>query len=180
MFETESKNIALATVFGVVIFVLKAFLPFPLDKFLIAFQVTLLAFGSLLIGSLGATYVSLIGGTLTALWRPLTALTILMFSLVYGVLIDGFTLLLRVKDSKGGIRLYRVIVSLTVSSVIIGLVSYYTSALLLKIVPYDPIVGLATLLAGLVNGVVAGCLVTLVWKKLAVRETGRETKRAGS
>lgn len=165
VFRTKPKKIALGTLFGVGIFVLKVVLPFPFDKFLIVFQVLFLALGSLLMGSLGATFVSLVGGVLTAFWRPLTAPTILIFSLIYGLLVDSCILVFG-EPSKEGVKLYHMIISLALSSVIVGLVSYYTSVFLLKIVPYNPIIALATLLAGLTNGVIGGYLVTYSWRKI--------------
>jgi hypothetical protein len=49
--------------------------------------------------------------------------------------------------------------------VIVGVLSYYASAFIVNFVPWDSAVAMMTLLAGIVNGVVAGYLVTYLWKK---------------
>jgi hypothetical protein len=66
----KSKRLALATLFGVLIFVSKIPLVTPLDKAAIVVQALLLPVGYLLMGRFGATYVSAVGGLLTAILRP--------------------------------------------------------------------------------------------------------------
>ena len=116
MVAIESRNVALIVLFGVLIFILKTFLPFPFDKFLVVFQALLLALGSLLISVLGATSVSLISGILTAFLRVSTASTIILFALIYGLLVDGCILLFKVKTSKGAVDRSKIIVSLIITS----------------------------------------------------------------
>jgi len=163
MFEVKPWEIALSALFGVVIFVFKTVLPFPYDKFLFAPQPLLLALGSLLMGIPGATFVSLVSGSLTMLLRSSEAFTIFLFSIIYGVLIDGFFLVFKVKTSKE-VKLYRLLVSLAFSSVIVGVISYYV-AIMLNVMPFHTIIMLATMFSGLVNGVIAGYLTEYIWRK---------------
>jgi len=75
--------------FGVAVFISKIALPSPFDKTLVAFQALFLTLGALL---MGATYVSFVGGVLTAFWRASMAPFTLAFALMYGLLIDSFYL----------------------------------------------------------------------------------------
>lgn len=69
----QSKRVAVATLFGAVIFVTKTVLPSPIGHMFIVVHALLLALGALLLRRMGATYVSVIGGVLTALWRTALA-----------------------------------------------------------------------------------------------------------
>lgn len=60
----------------------------------------LLTLGYLVIGRLGATYVAVIGGLLTATLRPAFSPFTLLFALLYGLLTDCFCTLFKVKLHK--------------------------------------------------------------------------------
>jgi hypothetical protein len=162
--------------FGVAVFISKVALPSPFDKALVMFQALFLTLGALLIGMMGATYVSLVGGVLTAFWRASTAPFTFTFALTYGLLVDGLIPAFKAKNSKGDVKTSRVVAAVTVSTGIVGLASYYVSVFVVKIIIRPPIViyiaGLAInvvetaiLIAGLINGFIAGYMASYVWKR---------------
>jgi len=162
--------------FGVAVFISKIALPYPFDKVLVAFQALFLVLGALLIGVMGATYVSLVGGILTAFWRGPMALFTLAFALMYGLLVDSLILGFKAKSSKGDVSSSRMVAAVTVSTGIVGLTSYYVSVFVAQIIPRSPIdvyiagfainvVEVAILIAGLINGLIAGYVATYVWKR---------------
>ncbi len=150
--------------FGVAVFISKVALPSPVDKMAIGFQALFLALGSLLMGLPGATFVAFIGGILTAFWRAPMAPFTLFFAMVYGLLVDGFILILKVRNSNGDVRPSRMIASLAASTGIVGLASYYTTTLV-GIIPHNPFLDVTILVTGVINGVVAGYVATYVWKR---------------
>ena len=165
--ESRSRQIALATIFGVVIFIFKLILPFPIDKFLLVFfQCTLLALGSLLVGFGGATYVSLIYGVLTAFARPTTGLSIFIFAILYGVLVDGLIRVVGSLDNPQDINLYSLITVLAISSSMVGVISYLVTVYLLHIMPFNSMIFLSTLVTGLITGIIAAYLVKFILKRI--------------
>jgi len=162
--------------FGVAVFISKIALPYPFDKALIVFQALFLALGALLIGVMGATYVSLVGGVLTAFWRASMALFTLAFALMYGLLVDSLILVFKAKSSKGDVSSSRMVAAVTVSTGIVGLTSYYVTVFVVPIITRSPtvvyiagfainVVEVAILIAGLVNGLIAGYVASYVWKR---------------
>ncbi len=162
--------------FGVAVFISKITLPSPFDKTLVVFQALFLTLGALLIGVMGATYVSLVGGVLTAFWRASTAPFTFTFALMYGLLVDALILGFKAKSSKGDVKTSRMVAAVTVSTGIVGLTSYYVTVFVIPIIPRISIVisiagfainvvETAILIAGLVNGLIAGYVATYVWKR---------------
>jgi hypothetical protein len=161
--------------FGVAVFISKITLPSPFDKALIVFQALFLVLGALLMGRMGATYVSLVGGILTAFCRASLAHLTLPFALIYGLLIDGLILGFKAKSVKGDVKTSRMVAAVTVSTGIVGLTSYHFSVFVVPTVTRSPIVvdiaGFAInvmetgiLIAGLINGLIAGYVASYVWK----------------
>jgi len=162
--------------FGVAIFISKIALPSPFDKALVVFQALFLALGALLIGVMGATYVALVGGILTAFWRASMAPFTLTFALIYGLLVDSLIPGFKAKSSKGDVRSSRIVAAVTVSTGIVGLASYYVSVFVVKIITRSPtvvyiaglainVMEIAILIAGLVNGLIAGYVASYIWKR---------------
>jgi uncharacterized membrane protein len=162
--------------FGVAIFISKIALPYPFDKVLIALQALFLVLGALLMGRMGATYVSLVGGTLMAFWRAATAPFTFAFALMYGLLVDGLILGFKAKSVKGDVKTSRMVAAVTVSSGIVGLTSYYVTVFVIQIIPRSPtvvpiagleinVVETGILIAGLINGFIAGYMASHIWKR---------------
>ncbi len=161
-----SQKLALSTMFSVVVFVSKILMPTPIDKMFLVVQTIFLVLGSLLMEPLGATFVSTIGGFLTALWRaPMAGFTI-GFALMYGLLIDSFISLFKVKASEGNIRSSKLIFTSALATAIVGLTSYYVTVYVFEMLPRNPIMEIGILVAGIANGVVGGYLAALVWERL--------------
>ncbi|WP_455285414.1 hypothetical protein [[Eubacterium] cellulosolvens] len=162
----RSRRLALAILFAVLVFISKIFLPTPLDKVLIVVQALFLGLGSIMLAPLGATTVSTIGGLLTAAWRAPLAPFTLGFAILYGLLVDAFSMVFKVKD--GSVRVGRLVAAVTVATAISGVASYYTTVYVLSLLPRNIVLEAAILIIGVLSGLGGGYLAGLVWNK-AVR-----------
>jgi len=162
----RSVRLSIATLFGVIVFLFKMFLPTPVDKMFIAVQALLLALGSLTIGGFGATYVALVGGFLTTVWRPAFAPFSLVFALIYGFTVDIFFRVFGVKR-EGKVRTVRSVIALTLSTAITGILSMSVTVMM-GLIPMIPILYLIIILVGILNGAVAGCLTPILWNRYLI------------
>ena len=166
----STRNLTLAIIFGVLIFIFETLLPTPIDKAFMFFQAMLLSLGYLLIGVPGATFISLIGGSLTAIWRaPLAPFTI-GFALLFGGLIDAFCFVFGAKDRNGNVRRNRLILAVTLSTMITGYTGYYMT-ITFDLLPLDPTLGNVILIAGIISGIVGGYLSIVLWKRILRKDT---------
>ena len=164
----NSRKLTLATLLGVIVFAFETVLPSPIDKASVLFQALLLSLGYLLLGTSGATYVSIVGGLLTAIWRaPLAHFTV-TFALLYGLLIDVISSIIKTRSSNKNVRVRRLIIAVTVSTTLVGLASYYTSVSF-QLLPRNPILEAGILVAGVINGVAGGYLSVVIWKRFLQR-----------
>jgi hypothetical protein len=163
--EPKTKRIALVTLFGGVVFLSKIVVPSPLDKMFIGVHALLLALGGLLLKRLGATYVAVVGGFLTALWRISFAPFTFVFDLLYGLFVDSFFLLFKANVGEGTVNNSRVVVSTTVSTALVGLISYYLTVFQFGLLERNPVLELGMLFAGALNGLVAGYFTCVIWNK---------------
>lgn len=163
--EPETRRIALATLFGTMIFLSKVVVPSPIDKMIIGIQALVLALGALLLKKMGATYVALIGGLLTALWRVSFAPLTFGFAVLYGLFIDIFFFIFSVNTTDDNVKTRRLVLSMTASTALVGLTSYYPTVFLLGILPRNPIWDFSILIVGALNGSVAGYFASIIWKR---------------
>ncbi len=163
-----TMRVAVATLFGVIIFVSKFIIPSPLDKTLMIVQALLLSISSLMLGRMGATYVATIGGLLTQVWRLYLFPFSLLFAVVYGLMIDGLFYIFKVRTSGGGLKLGRLIIALTVSTCTIGFLSMYVTVVL-GFMPWSPWLYAAILAGGTISGTLAGFLTSLLWRRYFAR-----------
>ena len=105
-----------------------------------------------------------VGGLLTTLWRAGFAPFSLIFAITYGLLVDSFFHLLKVRVPNGGVRTSRVITSLMLSSAVIGLLTTYVMVTI-GLMPMMPTLYLIIIIVGIVNGTVAGYLTSLIWNR---------------
>ncbi|MHC1586213.1 MAG: hypothetical protein ACXQTV_01555 [Candidatus Hecatellaceae archaeon] len=166
----RSLKISTATLLGVVVFLSKMVLPTPLDKLIIVVQGLMLTLGFLLIGRLGASYVALIGGLLTTVWRPTFTPFTLLFALTYGVLVDLTLTAFKVTAGKT-VKPGRCIAALTLSTALIGLISMHVTVLL-GLMPAAPTLYLAIIVLGTLNGSLAGYLASILWNKYLIHRFG--------
>ncbi len=157
---------AFVAVFGAVIFVTKVFVPSPMNKMFVIIQALLLAVGALILGKMGATYVALIGGVLTAMWTLALAPFTLLFALLYGLLVDGFFFLFKIDVVEGRVATSRLIAAMTLSTMLVGVSSFYVMTHLTYLKEYLPLlVEIIILIMGTISGSIAGYLASLVWNR---------------
>jgi hypothetical protein len=161
----STRNLALGTLFGVMVFIFEILLPTPIDKAFTFFQAMLLSLGFLLIGVPGATFISLVGGSLTAIWRAPLAPFTLGFALLFGGLIDVFCSVFRAIDKEGNIKQVRLILAVALSTMITGYSGYYTT-ITFNLMPLDTTLGNLILVAGIISGIVGGYLSLVLWKRI--------------
>lgn len=163
-FLSKANKVAITSIFTVIIFFSKLFLPTPIDKMFIIIQALLLALSSLILRGMGATYVATISGILITAWRPTFAPFSLIFSIMYGVLIDTLFYLFKVRISQGGVRSNRVILAITLSTSIVGGLAFYTTVII-GLMPMLPMLYLTVIISGIINGFIAGYLTSIIWNK---------------
>jgi len=151
--------------FAVLVFISKTFIPTPVDKVLIVVQALFLGLGSIMLAPLGGTIVSTIAGVLTSAWRPSFAPFTLGFAVLYGLLVDTFSMLFRVKAEDGSVRARRLVAAVTLATAVTGMASYYTTVYVLSLLPRNIVLEAAILVIGIINGVAGGYLATMVWAK---------------
>lgn len=160
----STKKVAVATLFGAAIFITKIVLPSPLDKMFIVAHAILLGLGALLLKRLGATYVALVGGVLTALWRTTFAPFTFIFALLYGLFVDCFFFIFKVSTVEGKVKASRLVVAMTLSTALVGFLSYYVSTLL-GLLPRNLFLEIILLVTGTLCGAVAGYLIDIIWNR---------------
>jgi len=163
--ESKTKRIALATLFGAIIFLSKVVVPSPIDKMFIGVHALLLALGALLLRRMGGTHVAIVGGFLTALWRISFASFTFIFALLYGLFVDLFFFVFKVNTTEDNVKTSRLVVTMTVSTALVGLVSYYTTVFPFGLLPRNSMLELSILVIGALNGSVAGYFTSIIWNK---------------
>lgn len=160
----STRRVALAAIFGAIVFTSKVFAPAPYKDAFIVIQALLLGLGALLFIPLGATTVATIGGLLTATWSPQLAVFTVIFAAGYGLLIDSLIWLFKARKSRTEISARRFTLAITLSTVIIGLMAYGTTVAL-RLVPRNPTAEVFILAAGILTGLVGGYLGVVVWRQ---------------
>ena len=160
----KQERLILAALFGSVIFVTRVFVPPPIDKILIVVDAVLLVLGALFLRKWGATSVGAVGGLLTGLWRPTVPFSFI-FVFLYGFLIDISMMILRVKATNEGVDQNKLIISLTISTFIIALISYYFTTVIFDIITGNLLLDLLVLIISPLSGVVAGYSSSYLWNK---------------
>ena len=172
------KRIFLAALFGSIIFVVNVFLPPPINYVFIVIQAVLLALSALFIKKVGATYAGAVGGLLTALGSPALGLFTFLAAVLFGVLVDGFLLLFKITGSHEGVNRNRLMIAMSISTLLIGVITYTASV----VVPQYVFVGIGlsnltlfihrsialdmmVLFMGPVTGAVAGYAAAYLWNK---------------
>jgi hypothetical protein len=158
-----SRKLGLGVLLGVVAFVPKASLPSPVDKMIVVFEALALGLASLLIVKWGATFASLIDGLLLTLFRAWFFPFSLVFALVFGLLIDGSFHLLGVA-SEGRAKTVRLMAAVSVSTALTGVLSMVVTTAT-GVMPNVPLVYLVILVVGVINGVAAGYLASVIWNR---------------
>jgi hypothetical protein len=161
----SSKKLITATLFGVLIGVVYGALPFEIGDSLIVFEAMILAFSYILLGPGGATYTGFINGLVETPLQLGFGPFAFCVALFYGVLVDVFSALFRV-TSEGKVHAKRLVASLSVSTIITGLVATFafitlgfgTTAPFLDV--YLPV-----LVVGALSGTIGGFLAARIWER---------------
>jgi hypothetical protein len=170
----ETRKLATATLFGVIIALVKAPFTFPVTDYLIIVEVPILALSFLLLGRGGATYTGLVNGVLQSAVKVSFFPFDLIFAVSYGALVDVFGTLLKVRAAeKTNAR--RLALALGLASTVLGVsiayvflalnlspginLSSYSTSTLLEVV-YGPIV-----VWGIISGTLGGYISDRVWEK---------------
>lgn len=165
--QPKTKRMAFAAIFGVLILVFEMILPTPLDKMLVIIQALLLALSSLLLGRIGATYVAIIGGLLATVLRVGFVPFSMIFAVLYGLLVDGFFYVFKVRLPHGDVKTRRLIVSLILSTAAVGLLSSYITVSI-GLMPMMPVLYLIIIVIGIISGAAAGYLASFLWKRYLI------------
>lgn len=179
----DSRKLATATVFGVIIALVKAPFPFPITDLLNIVEVPMLGLSFLLLGKGGATYSGLVNGMISSVAKigffPLN----LIFGVCYGLLVDAFGVALRVRGAETTSS-RRMMVVLGGASTVLGVgITYFTLAFNVNPSVSFPgysvdqlieVVYLPTVAWGILSGGVGGFVTARVW------ERGLRTRFAGT
>jgi len=161
----KAKRLFIAALFGSIIFVMNFFVPPPISYMLIVVEAVILALANFFVGKAGATYVGLIGGFLSALARPAFAPFTFVFTLLFGVLVDVFSLAFKISSTKEGVNRNRVIFAMTLSTAIIGFASYYITAVYIQIIDVSPLMSGLVIFVATGSGISAGYAAAYLWNK---------------
>jgi uncharacterized membrane protein len=156
----------LAAVFGAVIFASKIFAPTPMKDSMVVVQALLLGLGALLLTPLRATLVATIGGLLTASYTSQLVFFTIVFTVIYGLLVDGLISIFKAKASETEISPHRFALAITISTAIIGFVAYGTT-IALGLLPRNPPAEIFILTGGILSGAVGGYLDVIIWRRAA-------------
>jgi len=161
----KTQRLILAVLFAVLVFISKTLLPTPLDKMLVVIQALFLGLGAITLSPFGATVVSAIAGLLTSAWRAPFAPFTLGFAVLYGLLVDAFLLLFKVRAGNGAVRMKRLVVGVTLATAVTGMVSYYTTVYVLSLLPRNIVLETSILIIGVINGLAGGYLAGILWSR---------------
>ena len=130
---------------------------------LIGVQALLLALAALLLEKWGATFVSIVSGSLTAIWTISSAPFTFIFAILYGLLVDASFSILKVQSVNENVKTRRLIAAMTVSTLAVGVASYYSTVRLTGILPGNLGLEILIFTLGTINGAVAGYLASVLW-----------------
>jgi uncharacterized membrane protein len=161
----KAKRLFIAALFSSIIFVTNFFVPPPISYLLIVVQAVILALATFFVGKAGATYVGLIGGVLSALARPAFGPFTFLFTFLFGVMVDAFAFAFKVSSTAEGVNRNRVILAMTFSTAIIGFLSYYVTAVYLRVVDFNPVMSGLVIFVAAGSGISAGYAAAYLWNK---------------
>ncbi len=155
----------IAALFSSVIFVTNFFVPPPISYLLIVVQAVILALATFFVGKLGATYVGLVGGILSALARSAFGPFTFLFTFLFGLLVDAFMFAFKAFPVKDGVNRNRVMLAMAFSTAIIGFLSYYVFAVYLKLVDFNMVMSGLVIFVAVGSGLSAGYAAAYLWNK---------------
>ncbi|MDA4114676.1 MAG: hypothetical protein OK474_11585 [Thaumarchaeota archaeon] len=161
---SNTRRIALGSLFGVSILAVIGTFPPPTSDYLIGFQAFFLALSFLVVGKGGATYVGIVSGILITFVKISFFPLDLVFAIAFGVTVDALSLALRAKDGTNA-RTGRLVAAMTVSTTVVGFIAYYVAVVLTGILPNALDLDASVLVFGIVSGAIAGFAAARVWNR---------------
>lgn len=161
---SNSRRVALASLFGALIFVTLGFLPAPTSDYLIAVEAFFLALSFLVIGKGGATYVGVVAGLLISVVKLAFFPLDLVFAVLFGLMVDGLGLALGARKGSEA-RTVRLVIDLTLSTAVVGFIAYYVTAVMTNLVPNEVGLDAITIVFGIFSGAVGGFAAARLWNK---------------
>jgi hypothetical protein len=161
----KTYQLIIVALFGSIMAVTRLFVPSPIDKILIVVDAILLALSALFVKNVGATYVGAAGGTLTSLLRPTLIPFSIVYTIVFGLLVDISFLLFKVKATNEGVDRNKLIIAMAVSTLLIGFISYYATTQFPQLIWQTQTMDMMVAFFGPATGAVAGYATAYLWNK---------------
>jgi len=163
----DNRKLITATLFGVVIAVIKGPFQPPYADFLIIVEAPILGLSFLLLGRGGATYTQVVNGLLQSGVKASFFPFSLIVAVLYGVLVDLLGTAFKAREGEHTSS-KRMVGTLGIASIITGLLAAYTS-IALRIVPYNPslllVVYVPIVIWGVFSGALGGFIAAKVWEQ---------------
>ena len=164
----STRKLLTATLFGVIIALLKGPLPPVYSDFLIIVEAPILSLSYIMLGKGGATYTEAVNGLAETPFQLSFGPFVILVALLYGAQVDAFCSLFRVRSPGGEIGVKRLMAALTISTTTTGLVAAYTS-IYLGLVAYSPslffVIYVPILVWGILSGTLGGWLAARIWTR---------------
>jgi hypothetical protein len=161
----KTYRLIIVSLFGSIMFVTRLFVPPPISSLLIATDAVLFALATLFVKTAGATYVGLVGGVLTGLSRPSLIPFSIMYTFLYGVLVDAFVIALKVKATNEGVNRNRLIAAMALATMLISFTTYYANTLFPQLVQQNLAMDMMVAFMGPATGATAGYAAAYLWNK---------------
>ena len=163
----DTRKLLTATLFGVMIAIVKGPVPPPYADFLIIIEAPILGLSFLLLGRGGATYTEVINGLLQSSVKANFFPFSLVIAVLYGVLVDLLGTAFKVKQGERTSSKLMV-ATLGLASIVTGFLAAYTS-ITLGIIPYNPslvyVVYLPIVVWGIFSGSLGGLISAQIWER---------------
>ena len=163
----DTRRLITATLFGVVIAVIKGPFQPPYADFLIIVEAPILGLSFLLLGRGGATYTEVVNGLLQSTFKASFFPFSLLIAILYGVLVDLLGTAIRARGN-GRVSSKKMVATLGSASIVTGVLAAYSS-ITLGIIPYDPslfyAVYIPIIVWGIFSGALGGLISAQVWER---------------
>jgi hypothetical protein len=163
----DVRKLITATLFGVVITVVKGPFQPPYADLLVIVEAPIVGLSFLLLGRGGATYTEFINGLLQSIFKASFFPLSLLAAIFYGAQVDIYSWLFHAR-SDGKASAKRMFASLGLASSTTGVLAAYIS-ITTGLVPYTPslftVVYVPIIIWGVLSGAVGGALSARIWER---------------
>ncbi|MEM2193214.1 MAG: hypothetical protein QW803_02015 [Candidatus Methanomethylicia archaeon] len=162
----RARDVAIIALFSLIIFIEKAFIPPPYDKFFtILIESLLLCLGFIIVGFSGPIAIGLVSGLLASMRSGLAPFTITL-ALLYGLLISILSKVFRVK-ADFNVNKGRLAITAGIASIVVGLLGILITIMIG--LPIPTIVIALIFIVGLIQGIIGGYLAATIWIKILAK-----------